>query len=43
VKEGVLVLTGRVSSYCHKRLAQNLALDRAAGPIAQGNELHVEP
>ncbi len=43
LNERVLTLTGRVSSYYLKQIAQRIALDRLDGTATVVNELHVEP
>jgi osmotically-inducible protein OsmY len=43
LKERVLTLTGRVSSYYLKQIAQRIALARLNGTASVVNELQVEP
>jgi len=43
LKERVLTLTGRVSSYYLKQIAQRIALARLNGMVTVVNELQVEP
>jgi hypothetical protein len=43
LKERVLTLTGRVSSYYLKQIAQRIALARLNGMVTVVNELEVEP
>jgi osmotically-inducible protein OsmY len=43
LKERVLTLTGRVSSYYLKQIAQRIALARLNGAVTVANELQVEP
>jgi hypothetical protein len=43
LNERVLTLTGRVSSYYLKQIAQRIALDRLKGTVTVVNELQVEP
>ena len=43
LREGVLTLHGRVSSYYLKQIAQRIVLDRVEGRTTLINQLEVEP